>query len=163
MSEKRSFFKGSDTSFGMFYPTDYFVAVFSTLAEARTAEQSIRRAGYAEDEVHVFDGDYVRSDIQERLVDADWVDWLIQKVSIGKESHFWNEDLKAAEHGAAFLAIFCATEDEARRIVTVLKPLGPQSMRRYRAFAIETFDQDLQQAAPAVAVPGNGGAPRNRI
>jgi len=27
MSEKRPFFKGSDTSFGMFYPTDYFVAV----------------------------------------------------------------------------------------------------------------------------------------
>jgi len=161
MSVKRPFFKGSDTSFGMFYPTDYFVAVFPSLASARTAEQSMRRAGYAEDEVHVFDGEYVRSDIQDRLVDADWVNWLIQKVAIGKESHFWNEDLKAAERGAAFLAIFCATEDEARRIVTVLKPQGPQSMRRYRAFAIETFDQDLQQAAPTVAVPRDGDTPRH--
>ena len=140
MSEERPFFKGSDTSFGMFYPTDYFIAVFGTLAQARAAEESMHRAGHAEDEVHVFDAEYVKADIQERLTDAGWVDWLIQKVSIGTESYFWNEDLKAAELGAGFLAIFCASEDEARRIVTVLKPHGPQTMRRYRAFAIETFD-----------------------
>ena len=145
MSQERPFFKGSDTSFGMFYPTDYFIAVFATQGEAEAAGGALQRAGYSGDDVRTFDCEYVKADIKTRLLDADWVDWLIQKVSIGTESHFWNEDLKAAEQGAGFLAVFCPSEDEARRIVAVLTPLGPQTMRRYRTFAIETFGTSMGQ------------------
>jgi hypothetical protein len=40
MSEERPFFKGGDTSWGIFYPTHYFIAVFDSPETAPGAEQS---------------------------------------------------------------------------------------------------------------------------
>ncbi len=47
--------------------------------------------------------------------------------------------LKWAEQGAGFLAVYCPTAGEAERIVKMIKPENPKSMRRYLTFAIETF------------------------
>lgn len=139
MSREQPFFKGSDTSFGIFYPTDYLIAVFATADIAEQAASNLHAAGYADDDVRAMDGASVKADIEARVNDATWLDQLQQTFSIGKEAWFWNEDLKSAEQGAGFLAVHCTTEDEAQRIVTMLRPLQPISMRRYRALAIETF------------------------
>ncbi len=139
MSKERPFFKGSDTSFGIFYPTDYLIAVFPTPDIAHQAASSLLAAGYTDEDVRAMDSTHVKADIEARVTDATWLDQLKQTFSIGKEAYFWNEDLKWAEQGAGFLAVHCTTEDEAQRIVTMLRPLQPISMRRYRALAIETF------------------------
>lgn len=139
MSREQSFFKGPDMSFGIFYPTDYLIAVFATPDSAQQAAAALHAAGYTGDDVQAMDGASVKADIEARVDDATWLDHLKQTFSIGKEAWFWNEDLKAAEQGAGFLAAHCTTEDEAQRIVTMLRPLQPISMRRYRALAIETF------------------------
>jgi hypothetical protein len=89
--------------------------------------------------VQAVDSAYVKADIEAGLTDAKWLDQLKQAFSVGKESYFWNEDLKWAEQGAGFLAVHFPTEDEATRIVAMIRPLQPKSMRRYRALAIETF------------------------
>ncbi|MGH8502636.1 MAG: hypothetical protein ACREVE_09215 [Gammaproteobacteria bacterium] len=88
MSKERPFFKGSDTSFGIFYPTDYFIAVFDSPETAQRAEEKIRAAGYAEDDVDVVDSDYVRADIKKRVTDASWLDRLMQTFSVGSEACF---------------------------------------------------------------------------
>lgn len=136
---KRPLFKGSDTSFGIFYPTDYMIAVFDSMDTALLAEDRLHVAGYTDEDVQAIAGDQVKSDIEARITDASWLDQLKQSFSIGKEAYFWNEDLKWAEQGAGFLAVHCPTEGEATRIVTMMKPLHPKSMRRYRTLAIETF------------------------
>lgn len=81
----------------------------------------------------------VIADIQERPMDASWLDHLKQEFSVGKEACFWNEDLKLAEEGAGFLTVYCPTDWEAQRIVKMIKPENPKTMRRYLSFAIETF------------------------
>lgn len=139
MTEERPFFKGSDTSYGIFYPTDYFIAVFDSPETARRAEQVIRGAGYGEDDVQVVDSEYVLADIKERCTDAGWLDRIKRTFSVGSEASFWNDDMKWAEKGAGFLAVHCPTDGEAERIVKMIKPHNPKSMRRYLSFAIETF------------------------
>ncbi len=139
MSREQSFFKGSDTSFGIFYPTDYLIAVFDTIGTAEQARTTLHAAGYTDDEVLALDAASVKADIDARITDASWLDQLMRTFAIGTESYFWNEDLKWAEQGAGFLAVHCPTEDEATRILAMIRPLHPKSMRRYRALAIETF------------------------
>ncbi len=139
MSKERPFFKGRDTSYGIFYPTDYLIAAFDSYEAAERAEQIIRSAGYAEDDVQAVTSDDVIADIQERHTDASWLDQLKRKFAVGKEACFWDEDLKLAKEGAGFLAVHCPTDGEAQRIVRMIKPENPKTMRRYLSFAIETF------------------------
>jgi hypothetical protein len=45
MSKERPFFQGPDTSFGIFYPTDYLIAVFDSFVTAQQAQTSLHAAG----------------------------------------------------------------------------------------------------------------------
>ncbi|MBA2410014.1 MAG: hypothetical protein H0V62_09680 [Gammaproteobacteria bacterium] len=140
MSKERPFFKGKhDTSYGILYPTNYLIAAFDSLETAQRAEQSLHTAGYDDDDVRTVDSEYVKADIKKRVTEANWYVHLRQKLSIGKEACFWNEDLKWAEQGAGFLAVHCPTDGEAQRIVKMIKQENPKTMRRYLPFAIETF------------------------
>ena len=139
MNKERPIFKGADTSFGIFYPTDYFIGVFDSFATAQQAQARLHAAGYTDEDVTALDSARVKADIEAGMTNASWLDQLKQTFAVGKEAYFWNEDLKWAEQGAGFLAVHCPTEDEATRIVAMIRPLHPKSMRRYRALAIETF------------------------
>jgi len=141
MSKERPFFKGRhDTAYGILYPTDYLIATFDSFETAQRVEKLLHAAGYDEDDVRTVDSEYVKADIQKRITDASWLDNLKRKFSIGKEACFWEQDLKWAEQGAGFLAVHCPTDGEAQRIVKMIKPENPKSMRRYLTFAIETFN-----------------------
>jgi hypothetical protein len=87
----------------------------------------------------VVDSEYVLADIKDRCTDAGWLDRIKRTFSVGSEASFWNDDMKWAEQGAGFLAVHCPTDGEAERIVKMIKPHNPKSMRRYLSFAIETF------------------------
>jgi hypothetical protein len=140
MSKERPFFKGRhDTSYGILYPTNYLIAAFDSFKTAQCAEGSLHAAGYDEDEVRTVDSEYVKADIKKRVTDASWLDHLKQRFSIGKEAYFWNEDLTWAEQGAGFLAVHCPTDGEAQRIIRLIRPENPKSIRRYHPLAIETF------------------------
>ncbi|MGI8740097.1 MAG: hypothetical protein ACR2KU_10860 [Gammaproteobacteria bacterium] len=46
----RAFFKGSDVSYGIFYPVNYIIAVFDSYEIAQRAAQTLRTAGYGDEE-----------------------------------------------------------------------------------------------------------------
>lgn len=147
MSEQRPFFKGKDSSFGIFYPTDYIIAVFDSYETAQRAEQTLHSAGYAEDEAHAVPCKDVIADIEQGTRDASWVQRVKQKFSkvVGTEGRYWEEDLRMAREGHGFLAVHCPTEKEAERIQQLLTPENPIRMRRYLSLAVE----DLVGESPA--------------
>lgn len=135
----REFFKGDDTSFGIFYPTDYIIAVFDSHESAQRGKEALLSAGYLEDEVDVVPCDYVISNIEEGTKDASFLSRIGQRISegIGTEASYWEEDLKLAKQGAGFLAVHCPTAHEAKRVQRLLKSENPKNMRRYASLLIE--------------------------
>lgn len=137
--EGRAFFKGGDTSFGIFYPTDYVIAVFDSHETAQRGKEILLSAGYSEDEVEIVPCDYVISDIEKGTKDASFLTRVGQRFSeaVGTEASYWKDDLKWAKQGAGFLSIHCPTGHEAKRVQRLLKSENPKNMRRYARLVIE--------------------------
>lgn len=135
----RALFKGKDTSFGIFYPTDYVIAAFDSFETAKKAAETMLEAGYSTDEVDAVPSQYVIENIERGIEDASWLDQVKQEISkaLGSEAHYWENDLRMARAGAGFLTVFCPTEHEGHRVRRLLAPHAPQSMRRYAKLAIE--------------------------
>ncbi|MDN5870781.1 MAG: hypothetical protein L0H73_08705 [Nitrococcus sp.] len=135
----RDFFKGSDTSFGIFYPADYLIAVLDSNEAAKKGKDILLSAGYSEDEVAAVPNNYVISDIEKSKNDASFLTRIRQKFSLGMgtEGLYWEKDLEWAKEGAGFLAIYCPTHHEAKRVQRLLTHENPKNMRRYAAMAIE--------------------------
>jgi hypothetical protein len=135
----RALFKGHDTRFGIFYPTNYIIAVFDSYETARHAERIMLSAGYSDEEVDAMPPDYVVSDIEKGTKNATLLKRVEQRLfgHFGSDATFWEDDLEMARQGAGFLAVFCPTEHEAERVLRLLRPEKPKSMRRYERFVIE--------------------------
>lgn len=129
----RALFKGRDTSWGVFYPTDYILAIFESFQSAQRAKETLLSAGYSDDEVDAVPSDYVISDIEKGIKNAALLNHVKQRISraIGCEACYWEGDLKWAKEGAGFLAVYCPTEHEGERVLRLLSPLKPKVMRRY--------------------------------
>ena len=139
----RRLFKGHDTSWGIFYPTDYLIAIFDSIEAAKRARDALRSAGYSEDEVDAVPSDYVIADIEDGKRDASLLTRIKQQISkaFGAEAEHWEEDLKFAKQGAGFLAVRSASEAEAQRVVRLLKPEHPRKVRRYGKVGVEQLVQ----------------------
>lgn len=135
----RKLFKGRDTSWGIFYPTDYIVAIFDSVETAKRARGIMLSAGYSEDEADAVPSEYVMADIEEGTKNASLLTRVRQQISkaLGAEAEYWEEDLRFAKQGAGFLAVRCRTEAEAKRVLRLLQPEHPRKMRRYGQAGIE--------------------------
>jgi hypothetical protein len=135
----RSLFKGGDTSWGIFYPTGYIIAIFDSLEAAKRAREVMLSAGYSKDEVDAVPSEYVISDIEAGTRDATLFDRIKQSVSkaMGTEAEYWEEDLKLAKQGAGFLAVHAPTDHEAQRVLRLLGPEKPKKVRRYGTMSVE--------------------------
>jgi hypothetical protein len=135
----RALFKGRDTSWGVFYPTDYIIAIFDSFETAQRAKEIMLSAGYSEDEVDAVPSEYVISDIEKGIKNATLLNRIKQEISraIGHEACYWEGDLQLAKQGAGFLAVYCPTSHEAERVLRLLNPEKPTVMRRYELFVID--------------------------
>lgn len=135
----RALFKGHDTRFGIFYPTNYIMAVFDSYEIAIRAEQIMLSAGYSDEEVDAMPGDYIIADIEKGTKNATLIRRVEQRITrhFGSDANLWEDDLEWAKQGAGFLAVYCPTEHEAHRVLRLLSPENPKSMRRYERFVIE--------------------------
>ena len=135
----RSLFKGHDTRFGIFYPTNFIIAVFDSYETAKRASEIMLSAGYSEDEVDAVPSEYIIADIEKGTKNATLIKRVQQRITrhFGSDATFWADDLKWAQQGAGFLAVYCPTEHEAHRVVRLLASDKPMSMRRYERFVVE--------------------------
>jgi hypothetical protein len=132
------FFKGSDHSFGMFYPQDYILIGLDNEARAKQVEQMFLDDGFRGDNVAFASGSFVTTKL-ESLKDAD----LIEKIKIGiariagTEQGYVDDDLKLARRGGAFVFVHAPDDEAAARATGLIKRIHPVFARRYLSLGIE--------------------------
>lgn len=140
-----TFFKGSDTQFGIFYPIDYVVAVFPDIAIARRAEHALGFGGFLEDDVISVPGEEVIRFAEEHLQNSSLWGMLMRQLSriFATEEVYADYDLILARAGAAFLAVYCPTEKRKDEAWEIIEPFDPIKARHYALDGIEHFRGEL--------------------
>jgi hypothetical protein len=140
-----TFFKGSDTKFGIFYQTDYLVAVFPNMGLARQAEKALGFGGFQEDDVIAVPGSEVTQFAEEHLKHTSLWGALMQQLSrmFATEEVYLDRDIKLAENGAAFLAAYCPDEKRRRLAWDLIEPFRPIVARHYALDGVEHFKGEL--------------------
>src|SRR5580658_6056229 len=140
-----TFFKGSDTQFGIFYPADYLVAIFPDIAIARRAEHALGFAGFLDAEVITVPGEEVVRFAEEHLQNSSLWGMLMQQASrmFATEEVYADHDLRLAREGAAFLAAHCPTEKRKDEAWEIIESFGPVRARHYALGGIEHFRGEL--------------------
>lgn len=140
-SNLRNFFNVSDTSFGVFYPKKFIVAILPSFESAKGAEGALRDAGFTPDEVLAATGVEMLRFFEDLRVRAGLWGGLMEALSLalGTEATFVVQDAAEARAGAAFLAVYDPRDAETEHICKLVAPWRPISMRRYAAGSIETL------------------------
>ena len=141
MSQLEEFFHGSDTQFGIFFPKNYLVAIFPGLPEALVAQRTLQNAAFSADEVLAVHGDDVVEHARELQRKGGVWALLLSELSrlIGTEAVYADQDLKMANQGAAFLAVYTPTEPKKRGAWALIEPLNPVEARHYSLGGIEVL------------------------
>ncbi|HXE12853.1 MAG TPA: hypothetical protein VN633_12075 [Bryobacteraceae bacterium] len=140
MTTASAFFKDeAGEGFGVFYPTDYLIAIFPSHPIALEARERLEENSTKPEEILVLTGsDFVAMSDKVHHDASAWsrITSQISKI-LGTEELHLEHDLQQARNGGAFLAVYCPTQEEGQRIYHLLKPLGPVAMRRYSHYAID--------------------------
>jgi hypothetical protein len=134
MSRLASFFNGSETQFGIFYPKGYLVAVFRDYPTAVNAEKQVRHSGVPEDQVIAVPGQDVVDWTEENLVKKGLWATLMRELSrlFATEEIYNRNDLEHAKRGAAFLAVHCPTDARKQSAWNLIKGVStPIAARHY--------------------------------
>jgi hypothetical protein len=139
MNRLATFFKDADSEFGVFYPKNFLLAVFSNLPDADRAKEELTRAGRLEEDVISIPGEEVVHFAEERMLKDGLWGLLMEKLSrgIGTEASYADKDLAAAKNGAAFLAVHCPTDKLKIEAWKLLEPKRPLVARYYSFGGIE--------------------------
>jgi hypothetical protein len=139
MSRLSTFFKDSDTQFGVFYPKHYLLAVFPNLADADGAKRELNRSGRAEEDVISASGAEVVEFAEEHLLKDGLWGRLMTEMSraFGAEATYADSDLAAAKSGAAFVAVHCPTDTVKTEAWKSLGARHPLVARYYSFGGIE--------------------------
>lgn len=155
MSSLSTYFQGSDTRFGIFYPTNHLVAIFPTLAEAAKAEQIVHSSHFAGDNMIAVAGAEVIQYAKENFQKGGVWGALMSELSrfIGTEAVYADRDLELAHQGSAFLVVHAPTEQQKADAWALLRSLNPQVVRYYSSGGIEEFGDNKPALVPEA---GNG-------
>jgi hypothetical protein len=139
MSRLSTFFQGHDTQLGLFYPTHYMIAVFSSLEHAESAEHQLRNAGFSQDEVIAVPGEDLNELVLEEEVHGGIFGYLMKEFSrfLHTEAVYTDLDVKHANHGGAVLAVHCPEPRAKQSARDAIMPQHPLAARYYTAGGIE--------------------------
>ena len=139
MATLTGFFKGSDSTLGVFYPADYIIAIFPTFVAAQSASQSLRCAGLSEDEVLAIPGSEVLKYFEEFRANSGYWAGIMSMLSraFGTEQVFVDDDVHRAQAGEGFVAIYCPGEAQASRVRELIEPFEPKAMHWYKPGGVQ--------------------------
>jgi hypothetical protein len=142
MNTLADFFKGADTTLGVFYPTHYLVAVLPSPEAANRCVDKLHAAGFTESDAIAADGKAVLelAGAEKRLGGL-----LLQALSrfFSTEQKFTDHDLQHAHEGAGFLAVRCATGELKDAAWAIVRADDPLDARYYAVSGIEHLAGDL--------------------
>ena len=136
------FFRHSDFTLGVFYPRHCITAVFGALSSAERAAGALRRAEFDAGHIIVASGrDVIEFDRDHTTVSS----LMMRAVSrFFKTEQFFNDhNLEHALHGAGFLVVRCADENEKAKAWQIVKYENPLDARYYGVVAIEHLAGDF--------------------
>ncbi len=141
MGDFSTFFKESDTSLGIFYPRHYVIATFPKYSEGKNAYQSVRNAGFQEDETMLATAAEVLAFFKHFREDAGLWGIVMRPISrfFATEAIYADRDIQHAFEGSGFLAVHSRTEQATRKITELIKPFAPSSMEWYLAGGIRSL------------------------
>jgi len=141
MTTLTNFFKESDSSLGVFYPKHYVIGSFPTFEKTKEAEQALRRAGFAEDEVLAVPGSEVFLYFAEfRANSGLWASAMTTlSRAFGTEQVFADDDVELARSGAGFIAVHSPDEATAQRIKSLLEPFQPRALHWYQSGGVQSL------------------------
>ncbi|MEO7363170.1 MAG: hypothetical protein ABI120_22745 [Gemmatimonadaceae bacterium] len=130
--------KDGAQSFGSFFPKNYVLGVFKTDAEAATAGDALRVAGFADDDVIVASG----KEVADFDVAATSEQGVLAKLG-EKLSRLYTDEavdaeslIELARGGAAFVLAYAPEDEPTERATGVLKSCRPMVLRKYDALKI---------------------------
>ena len=137
--EIRDFFKETDSSLGIFYPTHYIVASFPNHGAAVAARDALLQAGVQRDEMMVLPGPEMARFLREFREEEGATGAVMTGVSrfLGDDATFVDDDIARGDRGAGFLMVHCRTGEESSRLRALMRPFGPETMHWYLRNAIE--------------------------
>jgi len=133
MENLSTFFDDSDSTLGAFHPTDYIVARFPTENAAFEAHKSLLNVGIPPEEMYVAPPAEVVEYFKNFRDEAGLLGSLIRPLSrfIGTEVKNADDDLQKAVEGAGFIAMRCADEERALRVIEAIKRYEPGTVDWY--------------------------------
>jgi hypothetical protein len=136
-----TFFKESDTSFGVFYPKHYILATFPSFGLAEQANFALRKAGFGEDETLAVTGGEALEFFRKFHDEAGLWGSLMNEVSrfFDTEAVLVDQDVQHAKEGAGFLAVHSLNERASQRIREVVSPFAPIAMHWYLPAAVQSL------------------------
>ena len=139
MSRLSAFFEDAGANSGVFYPNHYLLAIFPNLEDAERAKQKLSQAGQLSKDVVAVPGDeVVRYAADHALKGGVWGALMTHvSRSIGTEAAYSDDDLVAAEKGAAFVAVHCTAENSKSAVWKILETTHPMVARYYSGGGIE--------------------------
>jgi len=138
MTLDASFFKGGETSFGVFYPVGYVLSVFPGAVDLDEVAAALRAAGFDADEVGVARADEAR-DLLRALTDHRGV--LVRYEQFlsrhrGEESYLAGELSEFAETGHGFVFAYAPGSAATDLAADAVRPFAPVVLLKYGRLTI---------------------------
>jgi hypothetical protein len=139
MSQLATFFKGSDTRLGVFYPDHALIAIFPDTNQAQSARGKLRGAGFSNDEALVASGADLVDLVHEEAARNGVFGYLIKALSrfLHTEAVYTDNDVECARRGAAVLAVHCPDDRTKKAAWRLIAPTAPLVARHYSFGGIE--------------------------
>jgi hypothetical protein len=139
MSQLGTFFQGTDTRLGVFYPEHSLIAIFPDLGRAEAAKRKLRGVGFSDDEVLAACGSDLADLVREESAKHGPLGYLIKELSrfLHTEAVYTDRDLMYATRGAAVLAVHCPNERSKKVAWNIIAPTSPLTARHYSLSGIE--------------------------
>ena len=133
-STKESYATGNiPTLFGAFYPTGHLVIMFANKGDAERAREALLAGGYEDNEIVILSSGEAVSRIEEMLQHVSFL-------SVGTESQHMRERLELAKQGCEEMIVYAPTENEAKRVMNVVRRFDIRLAEKYHRLAIEHLE-----------------------
>ena len=139
MSVLHEFFKGSETTMGIFAPRGYIIALFEDFATAEKAERSLLDAGFPPDEVIAVPGQDVVNLVKENAHNSGVGTMVMQGLSrmFETEEVYVDHDFELASRGAGYLAVRAPSEVRKQQAWKLIEPCNPTVARHYSLLGVD--------------------------
>lgn len=141
MTNLSAFFKDSDSTMGVFYPTGYLIATFPDFPSATGAQQALLFTGHPDSDLMLATGEEFLEFFKQFREESGTLGALMRPISrfIGTEVINSDVDIEQARQGAGFVAVLCPSEQHALRIMQAINRYNPTSADWYLSGGIQSM------------------------